>query len=230
MPYPAKVYLCGSNAIIYNNMRHSIVLCFVLFLWHSQCQTQPLQHLSGILVRSEDWKPVVYLVQPRQFGEIATAYSGAILDSAVVSNDGTFAFSRVQLPHQPTLYQLCVQRKGNRFPNQLMDDNPLWANYMPIVLQAGKPFRCVADAARFQATFTIDRPSAENKALAQLRHLRHDAYARDSVLLSTHADEATLLAHESAVQRFRAPLTSFAATSHTIGTKIQGCAHSRLWG
>lgn len=155
---------------------------------------------------------MVYLIQPRQFNEIATAYSGAVLDSAVVSDEGTFAFPRVQLPPQPTLYQLCVQRKGNRFPNQLMDDNPLLANYMPIVLQAGQVFRCAANAARFQATFTIDRPSAENEALARLRNLRHGAYARDSLLLSTHADEASLLDHEAAVQRFRAPLTVFSDT------------------
>lgn len=200
-------------------MRHPFVLYLVLCLGQTQCQAQtpspsdkPSLPPAGTLVLSEAWKPVVYLIQPRQFGEIATAYSGTVIDSALVSSNGSFVFSSVQIPAQPTLYQLCVQRKGNRFPNQLMDDNPLLANYMPVVLQAGQVFRCAANAETFQATFTVERPSPENMALSQLRDLRHKAYARDSFLLSTHADEATLLDHEAAVQRFRAPLTAFSDT------------------
>lgn len=187
---------------------------FIVFLLgYAQCRTQPLPALSGKLTLSGDWKPVVYLVQPRQFGEIATGYSGAVIDSAAVGADGRFVFDKISLPAISGLYQLCVQRRGNRFPNQLSDDNPLLANYMPVVLEKGQPVHCTATAADFQASFDIEQASPENRALLQLRTVRHRAYARDSAALNTHPDEDNLLEHETSLQRFRAPLMAFADTS-----------------
>lgn len=196
----------------------AIVFSIVLVLATAQCRTQVLPQISGTIALSAGWKPVLYLVKPRQFAEIASSYSGVVVDSALVSADGRFTFSAQSLTENPTLFQLCIQKKGNRYPNQLMDEDPLLANYMPIVLQKGEQLDIAAEAARFQATFSIKKPSAAQAALLQLRELRHSAHTQGGALLATadHAEESTLLEYEAALQRFRTPLMAFADSSTSL--------------
>lgn len=199
---------------------HKIATVFsiILALATTRCHTQSVPPISGTLALSEGWKPVLYLVQPRQFAEIASSYSGAVVDSASISADGRFAFSALPLTDAPTLFQLCIQKKGGRYPHQLMDEDPLSANYMPIALQKGEQIDITADAERFQATFSVKKPSAVQAVLLQLRTLRHRAYTQGGALLATadHTEESTLLEHEAALQRFRAPLMAFADSSASL--------------
>lgn len=188
-------------------------LLIAIMMGSARCNTQSMPAVSGKIALSEGWKPLVYLVQPRSFSEIAANYSGVVLDSAVIATDGLFEFSKVALSDEKALFQICIQRVGNRFPNQLLDDNPLISNYMPVVLQKGEPLVVGAEAARFQATFSIKNPSAGNLALLELRDIRHQAYEQHLLGKENHADENALLEHEEALRQFRLPLMAFADSS-----------------
>ncbi|MBP6813010.1 MAG: TlpA family protein disulfide reductase [Saprospiraceae bacterium] len=197
-----------------NNTIASLV-AILLLKGATQCSTQSVAPITGKIILAEGWKPVVYLIEPRNFMEIASNYSGLVVDSAVIGSDGKFAFTKVAQREEQALFQLCIQKNANRFPNQLLDDNPLVSNYMPIVLQKGERLNITTEARRFQATFSIQKPSAENLALLQLRDIRHKAYQQEQQWLNAEntVDENALLEHEDAVLRFRTPLMTFADSS-----------------
>lgn len=179
----------------------------------TRCHAQPpAPRLAGRLALSEGWRPTVYLVQPRNFAEIATSFGGAVVDSAAIGPDGRFAFAHAPRPDAPALFQICVQRTASRFPNQLLDDDPALANYFPVLLQKGATLEVAARADSLQATFSIQNPSPENRALLQLRDLRHRAFQAEKHLLNAadHADETALLEHEAALRRSQSPLMAFA--------------------
>lgn len=183
---------------------------------NSRCSTQPLAVLSGKIAVSPGWKPVVYLVQPRHFTEIASNYGGIVVDSAVIDAEGFFAFSEIPARVEEGLFQVCIQPSGSRFPNQLIDDNPLISNYMPIVLQRNISVKITTEADRLQAGFTIENPTDENAALLKLRDLRHTSFRQH---LSGHTeapDENTLLEHEAALLHFREPLMAFADATQSL--------------
>lgn len=175
-----------------------------------QCSTQTTPVLEGNIRLTTAWKPVVYLVQPRQFAEVASSFSGLVLDSAQIAADGSFRFSK--MPSGPVLLQLSVQQHGNKFPNQLLDESPLLANYMPLVWTGKGHLHVNAQAEAFQATCTISQPDPENLALLRLRDLRHRAWEQDAAVLEATHDENSLMAYEEAVKRFQVPLMEFADT------------------
>lgn len=198
-----------------------LLTALIALLWllgATQCNTQSIPAIRGTIQWSEGWKPQVYLIQPRNFSEIASNFSGVLLDSAVVEPDGRFAFSTVGSIGESTLFQLCIQKNGNRFPNQILEEDLLLSNYMPLVLHPGEHLQISAEAGRFQASFRIENPSAENQALLQLRDIRHQAYRQEGAKMKedAHADEAALLEREDALQRFRQPLMNFANASASI--------------
>jgi|APTNR8051073442_1049403.scaffolds.fasta_scaffold06217_2 thiol-disulfide isomerase/thioredoxin len=124
----------------------------------SSCSTQPL--LSGNITMKEGWNPVVYLIMPRSFSEIAANYTGLVVDSAQIGSDGRFAFKNIPDADTPALYQLAMQPAGSRYANQLLDEDPLLANYMPIVVTPGLPISFTAESDRFQASFNITSAGA----------------------------------------------------------------------
>lgn len=199
--------------LIFNTQNTWIV--WLCMLCATQCRTQSAPAISGTITLSADWKPMVYLVQPRSFAEIASNYSGLVLDSASIAADGSFAFPKAPKKDGELLVQLCIQKAGNRFPNQLLDDNPLISNYMPLMLKPGQALEIRAEASRFQASFFIQNPSAENRALLELRDIRHRAYQTEQAFLNAEnpADEHHLLEQEAALHRFQKPLMDFADSS-----------------
>ncbi len=182
----------------------------MLLLANTSCHTQPLPVLSGKITMSPGWKPVVYLIQPRNFSEVAANYSGIMVDSCAIATDGSFAFSKMPGNTIKGLFQVCVQQPGSRYPTLLLDDNPLNSNYMPVVLQNGGVVEINAESNRFQASFSIQRPSAENAALLQLRDIRHAAFQQHLAGHTEAPDENNLLEHEAALLRFREPMMAFA--------------------
>jgi|GEM_PF-410809 len=191
---------------------YNLFVTLTLLFTATQCQTQPLPQITGKVALTEGWKPTLYLIQPRRFADIAASFSGLVIDSAGIAPDGSFAFSRLPQNEEKTLLEICIQKTGSRFANQLVDNNPLLANYMPLVLQKGESVDIFAEAARFQATFSIKNPSAENLALLQLRTIRHAAYTQQDLSdqAEDHSDESKLLEHEDALYQFQRPLMAFA--------------------
>lgn len=154
----------------------------------------------------------VFLVAPRSFGEAAMSFAGTVLDSAKVGADGHFAFERMPDAPSPVLLELVIQKRGARFANQRDDEDVATANYFPFVWQDGHRIQLTADAAHFQATLSIQSPSADNAALLRLRDLRHAAFREHLAPLAAGSahDEEALLEHEAALLSFQKPLMSFA--------------------
>ncbi len=198
--------------MISNNTARLMAFLFLL-LGSTQCNTQ--SSISGNIQLQHGWKPILYLIQPRSFAEIVSNFSGTVLDSARIDRDGNFQFSHIPIVNEPSLFEICIQQNGNPYPNRLMDDDPTRANYMPIVWQKGASIRVTADASRFQASFSLKDPSPENRALLQLRDIRHRLFQQERSLLLELApsDETTLMAHEDALLRYQTPLMSFADSS-----------------
>ena len=195
----------------------ALLLSVFTLLTVTRCSTQSAPSIQGKIQLSEGWKPMVYLIQPRNLAEIASSFSGIVMDSARIAEDGSFAFPKVALSIESMLFQLCVQKVGNRFPNQLLDEIPLAANYMPVVLTPNTSLHITAEAHLFQATFALQNPSAENTTLMELRDIRHKAWRAEQLWLETqnHADESLLLEHEAALLRYQKPLMAFAdSTAH----------------
>lgn len=179
-----------------------------------QCRTQALAPVSGNIRLHPDWKPVVYLIEPGGFAQVASNFSGRVLDSAQIDASGHFAFTRMPAANGPALLQICVQRKDSRFPNRLTDEDPLLANYMPLIWQTGENLHVSAEIERFQASFSLRNASAENADLLTLRDLRHRAFSQERAWLAAGAPgEEQLLAYEAALGRFRQPLMDFADSS-----------------
>lgn len=186
---------------------------FWLSVSTAACTAQP--PISGKILMPADgnFHPTVYLVQPRNFGEIAASFAGAVVDSAAVQPDGSFVFEKLPAAPQPILLEIVTQKRGERFANRLDDDSPDRANYFPIVWRDGEKLEIAAAADRLQATFSVKNPSPENAALLLLRDLRHEFFKK--FLSENSADahsETALLDHEAAVRNFQKPLMDFADT------------------
>ncbi|MFM9950526.1 MAG: peroxiredoxin family protein, partial [Saprospiraceae bacterium] len=217
-----------------NHFATAFLLTGMLFTC-SSCSTQPL--LSGKIMVKEGWKPVVYLIMPRSFSEIAANYNGLLVDSAQVGPDGRFAFKTIPDAKSPTLYQLAMQPIGSRYANQLLDEDPLLANYMPIVVTPGLPTSFTAESDRFQASFNIASAgatapppagatapprvsyspgSSPDITLITLRDIRHAAFSQWKDQLTAAPNEEHLLEQENAVRQFQAPLMAFADSTGSM--------------
>jgi thiol-disulfide isomerase/thioredoxin len=111
------------------------------------------------------------------------------------------------------LFELVIQKKAEaNYPNRLENDNPSTSNYFPFVYKNGEALSVKADAAQFQRSFSIEKPSAENAALLQLRDIRQAAFDQHLGGKKTEAehDEAALLDAEKALHDFQRPIMQFA--------------------
>lgn len=181
----------------------------------SSCQTQDAPVLSGQIVLKTGWRPVLYLVQPRHFGDIAANYAGTVVDSAVIRPDGQFVFGRFQAPVEPALYELIIQPESSRFANKLSDDDPETANYLPVVLKKGEKIHLRAEADHLSISATVKSDLPDNQAIVQLRNIRQLAFNRfmRQAAGDVHTDDAALLEQAARLEQYHAPLMAFADTS-----------------
>lgn len=205
-------------------MRASLLLPIGLLsvLFAPRCQTQPAPVLSGQIALRPGWRPVLYLVEPRNFGDIATNYAGTVVDSAAIGPDGRFAFNRFQAPEEPVLYELVIQPDGSRFANKLNDEDPELANYAPLMLQKGSEVRLEAEADRLSASAVLNPYFADNQAIMQLRNIRRQAFDRflRAPAGDAHGDDAALLEQAARLEAYRAPLMAFADTTQSFGAAM----------
>ena len=208
-------HFCGKITAMRVFRYATLFLMMPLLFSASRCQTQTPPALSGHISLRPGRRPVLYLVQPRSFEEIASNYAGLVVDSAVVQADGSFAFNRFEPPAAPVLLELVIQPVPGRFPNKLIDDDPEKSNYLPLVVQKGMPLRVKAEAEHFQATAMTEPFSADNQALRQLRDIRRQAFGH-SPAADEHVDEGTLMEQATRLAQFRAPLMAFADTTASM--------------
>jgi len=189
----------------------------------SACQPGAVSPLSGQIVLQPGWRPVLYLVEPRTFAEIAASYAGTVVDSAIIGPDGSFSFDGFQAPEEPALYELVIQPEGSRFANKLNDEDPETANYFPLVLQKGTATSLHADAGRLSASAAIKSKLIDNQEITWLRDIRqraHDRFLRVPAG-DAHADDTALLEQAARLEAFRAPLIAFADTTQSFWAAMQ---------
>lgn len=196
------------------------LLSFISFLNIGCAEKAPL---SGYLQLSTDeWAPMVYLIQPAKLDEVAASFVGRVIDSAQVGSDGYFAFERLPDGPQSILLELAVQKKGERFLNRLNNEDLLAANYFPIVWKNGKQLEVSATASQFQTSFNIVDPSPENEALIHLRDIRLKAfqeYLQNED--SKKHEEEYLLEKEAAHLNFQKAIIDFAQdTEHLLAALV----------
>ncbi len=177
------------------------------------CQRPP--GLSGsIAMTDQDWAPMVYLIDPLTFQGLASSYLGQVVDSAKIDDDGRFSFDQGPLSAGPKLWQMAIQRKGERHHNKLEMEDWQDANYFPFVWRSGDRINISTTANHFQRDLTMRNPSSENAALLQLRDLRLEAYQKyqDEIDGGAH-DASSLLQDEKALLKFQEPVMQFAHDS-----------------
>lgn len=186
---------------------------FSILFWVA-CSIRPSFYGTIDLLPDGNWQNKVYLIDPGSFDGIARSYIGTVIDSAILSEDGSFAFEK--MPHAPEsiLLQIAIQQKEERYLNKLDNEDPGTANYFPIIWKNGEHLEVSASADRFQSSFSIKDPSPENAAMLELRDLREQAFEK---YLTEEASElhheAGLLDAEKALMDFRQPMIEFAETS-----------------
>ena len=202
---------------MYASRLWSIIVFSVLILGTSRCQTPDGPVLSGQIALKAGWRPVLYLVQPRHFGDIATNYAGVVVDSAVISPDGRFVFGRFEAPAEPGLYELVIQPEGSRFSNKRIDEDPEMSNYLPLILKKGEKIHLRAEADRLQASAVMESGSADNGALFRLRDVRRQSFDRSlRAPAQGLADDEALTEQAALLEQYRAPLMDFADTTFSF--------------
>lgn len=186
----------------------------LLFQFASQCKTQPATGISGQIKLTAGWRPVLYLLQAPGFKEIGASYTGVVLDSARIDAAGNVRFDLAgKVQDAPELFFVCIQKNESKFKNQLSDDDPGAANYMPVILKKGDQWQFSAESAAFQASFVILAPDAQNAALLHLRDIRLSAFKQFLHPLDReNHDEAALLETEDALKSYKKSLADFADT------------------
>lgn len=194
-------------------------MLFLLFAFLTACSERP--PLSGTVSMEaiNDWKPVVYLLDPKTWGGIGGSFVGTALDSATIQADGSFAFAKMPDATEPRLFELAIQRKGGEFlANRLDNDDPGTSNYFPIVYKNGEAISIKAEASHFQRSFSVENPSPDNAAMLQLRDARQSAF--DQLLAAKKDgeahDESALLDEEAVVLSYKRAIMQFAEQTQQL--------------
>ncbi|MDF4203103.1 TlpA disulfide reductase family protein [Maribacter sp. SA7] len=166
--------------------------------------------ISGTLTGLDKENTKIYLIQPEDLQHVAASYLGKVIDSAIVNADGSFEFHNLPNTKESVLLELAVQPTG-KVGNYLQINDPIQANYMPIVWQSGEPIQISARFDEFQKSFTLENPSDLNSALLAVRDIKAEAY--QTFLANQHwnvEDGGELMAKEHASLRYKTALIEFA--------------------
>lgn len=163
----------------------------------------------------------MYLVKPHKLQEVAASFLGTIIDSAVVETDGSFVFTNLPEEIDSLLLEIVLHYPG-QIPNQLETDDPVSANYMPVVWRKGEQLNISATLKSFQQSFTLENPSQANRALLKLKAIKLQAYKQ--FLQGKHwrvEDGSQLLEKEKALLNYQNELIRFAAeTNHFLPAMV----------
>ena len=198
-------------------IKNPFVLLFFLpvpFLHGCKAQSNP--SINGTLHMSPGWNPVLYLIQPHHFQEIAADYLGPVVDSATIHEDGSFSFKTVSTSKDKTLFILAIQPKGSRYPNHLIDEDPSKANYMPVVYTPGEKLQITADVNSFQSSFSLKSISKENLNLFSLRDIRKNAFALYVQQAGDMEDDSLIIEKEKALNHYIGSMMSFADSTSVV--------------
>ena len=197
----------------FTTMKNVLKLSLFFLLLMQSCSKETW--LSGTINMdgAADWEPMVYLVQPEKFNEVAQSFVGKVLDSAKVDEGGYFKFTDVPKFQEPVLFEVVVQKKGEKYPNRLLNENPKTDNYFPLIYRPGTHLKINAEMAHFQFSLSIQEASPKNEALLQLRDLRLQAYEKYlEGQKDGQGEDEGLLEREKSQYNFKEELINFAAS------------------
>lgn len=159
-------------------MKYMLRPLFLIVLLLQSCSEEPW--LSGTLDMSDgdEWKPMVYVVHPQKFNEVAQSFVGIVLDSAEVDRNGYFEFKQSPDFKEPVLLEIVVQKIGEKYPNRLINENHVTDNYFPLIYTKDANLEVRAAIASFQSSFTIENPSPANESVLRLRDERLAAFTK----------------------------------------------------
>ncbi len=173
-------------------------------------------YISGRLEGAEREATKIYLIEPVTLQEVAASYLGKVIDSAIINSDGGFEFHNPPKSTGPVLLELAIQPSGNA-ANYLQTDDPTMSNYMPILWQSGRSLQIKASLNSFQKSFSIENPSAINKALLDLRDINEKAYQTYLAGKQWQLEEDDqLLEKEHAILQYQTQLIKFADTTQYL--------------
>ena len=186
---------------------HSAIV-FLITLSIFSCQKP--SGITGKLIGNNSNKTKAYLIKPQSLRALAASYYGAIIDSAVVSSNGSFQFSNLPITKDAILLEIALQKPGIA-SNYLNTENPLTSNYMPFVWQSDGPIQITAQINEFQKSFNILNPSKVNEEILWLRDINTKSFQTYLNGRQWDVEEgAQLLDKEYAIGQYREKLIEFA--------------------
>lgn len=198
-------------------MKRIVWPLFLAIFFIQSCNQQPWLSGKVDMSNGEDWKPMVYLIQPNSWGDVAQSFTGPVVDSTVIASDGSFRFSRPLPIDDTALLEVTVQRKGEKYPNRLVNEDPQSDNYFPMLISPSESIVVTATINGFQSSFSIQTPSKVNKEMMHLRDIRQQAYRNysESYEKAGSSDEA-LLEKEKTLQTYQIRLMQFADSTKAL--------------
>jgi thiol-disulfide isomerase/thioredoxin len=185
-----------------------IIISLALIACHSPAG------ISGKISQTGDKELTVYLIQPDGLWDVAASYFGEVIDSAEVKTDGSFEFEHLPATSEPVLLEIALGIPGKE-PNYLQSGSADTSNFFPLVWQTGETLHITAKADAFQQSFSLQQPSAINKALLRLRDINQKAYQRYLAGKSWNVkDGMELMAKEKARLEYQRELMDFADSTN----------------
>ncbi|HEX5112091.1 MAG TPA: TlpA disulfide reductase family protein [Saprospiraceae bacterium] len=187
-----------------------ILLIFLSIPFLHGCAAQSNTSIKGKVQLVPGWKPKMYLIRPQHFQEIAADYLGQVIDSAAINEDGNFSFKPIPNINDKTLLILVIQPEGSRYANHLIDDDPLKANYMPVIYTPAESIDITADVNSLQSSFSIKMTSKENLNLLSLRDIRQHTFEKYVGVSRELEEDSLLIEKEKAFSDYIAAMMAFA--------------------
>lgn len=181
---------------------HSIYAILVVILF-SACSRYPVSgHID--MVNSQK-KPVIYLIDPVNFGSLLSSFEGKVIDSTTIDQKGNFQFTKMPASSEKKLYVITIQKHGEKYPTKLENDVPDSSNYIPFVFQAQENIKINSVANQLTKNASIESKIIDNQSIIKLiqnRSLLYDEYKAKSKI----ASEDQLLEAEKAKLEFQKSL------------------------
>lgn len=181
---------------------HSIYAILVVILF-SACSRYPVSgHID--MVNSQK-KPVIYLIDPVNFGSLLSSFEGKVIDSTTIDQKGNFQFTKMPASSEKKLYLITIQKHGEKYPTKLENDVPDSSNYIPFVFQAQENIKINSVANQLTKNASIESKTTDNQSIIKLiqnRSLLYGEYKAKSKI----ASEDQLLDAEKAKLEFQKSL------------------------
>ena len=181
---------------------HSIYAILVVILF-SACSRYPVSgHIDMI---NSQKKPVIYLIDPVNFGSLLSSFEGKVIDSTTIDQKGNFQFTKMPASSEKKLYLITIQKHGEKYPTKLENDVPDSSNYIPFVFQAQENIKINSVANQLTKNASIESKTTDNQSIIKLiqnRSLLYGEYKAKSKI----ASEDQLLEAEKAKLEFQKSL------------------------